>query len=84
MASIPLNRRRRRKDARILSQFGVRLTVEDLVSICRGGDRDDECTKAEFIIRMLIWLDRISVDEVEVIANKVGSFCIQNPNTLAP
>jgi hypothetical protein len=71
IASIPLNRHGRRQDARILTQFGAHLTTDDLLAICKGGQSDDECTKAEFILRMLIWLDRIDVDEVEVIANKV-------------
>ena len=72
VASIPLNRHRRRKDAAILSQFGAQLSIDELIAICRGGHDDTSCSKPEFIIRMLVWLDRISVDEIEVISNKVG------------
>lgn len=50
--------------AAVLSHFGRDLSVKELEDLCQGGANKDECTRAEFILRMLVWLDRVDLDDI--------------------
>jgi hypothetical protein len=46
----------------VLAKFGSDLSVDELHDLCLGGATDQECTRAEFILKMLVWLDRVNLD----------------------
>jgi len=64
IAQIPLDRRQNKADAAVLSHFGRDLSVRELEDLCQGGANENECTRAEFILRMLVWLDRVALDDI--------------------
>eukprot|EP00041_Stephanoeca_diplocostata_P024100 m.603411 g.603411 ORF g.603411 m.603411 type:complete len:185 (-) comp22452_c3_seq26:2643-3197(-) len=70
IASIPLKRRERRLEEMILSQFGRALDKRELEVLCEGGQTDGQCTKAEFILRMLVWLGRANPRDIELCAKQ--------------
>ena len=58
-ASCPYGRRLLR-----LHTTGRDLSVAELEDLCQGGANANECTRAEFILRMLVWLDRVELDDI--------------------
>jgi len=71
LADIPLNRRRRKLESQVTSQYGSSLSPVELTNIVRGAnpnavDDDDigECSKAEFVVAMLVKLNKLKPDQV--------------------
>ena len=57
VAAIPIEMRHRQLRRDILHQFGATLERDELISLTKGGAVPDICTKAEFILGMLVKMD---------------------------
>lgn len=64
LADIPLSRRRKHLEQQVMDQYGNHLTPEEYIDLISGGASPDCCTRDEFIIRMLIKLNRITPEDV--------------------
>lgn len=65
IANVPLEARQMRLEKEVLEQFGSDLTVDELKELAAGGEDDDFCTEAEFIIGMLLKINKVQPKDVE-------------------
>eukprot|EP00040_Diaphanoeca_grandis_P027883 m.159717 g.159717 ORF g.159717 m.159717 type:complete len:397 (+) comp31151_c0_seq3:232-1422(+) len=70
IVSFPFNRRKRKMEEHVLTQFGKDLDMGQFKALCEGNQIDGEVTKPEFILKMLIWLGRVDVKDLALCSQK--------------
>lgn len=70
IARVPFDRRKALQEQRVMNQFGKDLDFNELNALCRGGAIEGSCTKTEFTLRMLCWLDRVSAEDIAMCEEK--------------
>lgn len=76
LAKIPLKRRRRNLERKVLGQFGKQLTAADLTEITQNTRNPGTCTKAEFVVEMLKKLNKVKprdMREIEFFFNQLDA-----------
>jgi len=80
--AVPFNHRKRKKEAHVLTQFGLELDMNHFHSLTQNNHKEGEVTKAEFILKMLIWLGRISVQDVSLASQKFDLLDVDHDGSL--
>lgn len=74
LAEVPLSRRRQRLESKVVQQYGGSLSPMELQNILRSANPDaanDEsatCSKAAFVVAMLIKLNKLQPSQVRATA----------------
>eukprot|EP00051_Salpingoeca_urceolata_P016439 m.217995 g.217995 ORF g.217995 m.217995 type:complete len:539 (-) comp18676_c0_seq6:131-1747(-) len=59
VANLPLERRRRKLELKVLDQYRRGLTMKDLLSLVKGGESPGYITRSEFVLKMLYKLNKV-------------------------
>lgn len=70
IGSIPFEKRREEAEERVYSQFGAELKAEEFERLTQNTANPGQCTKAEFSLRVLCWLGRVSPLEIALCEEK--------------
>lgn len=83
IAQIPLTLRRRRIEQQILQQFGETLEMEELIALTKEGATPNVCTKAEFILGMLVKMSKVRKRDIDECEAQFRRFDINSDGTLS-
>mgnify|MGYP000191304251 CR=1 FL=1 len=86
IADIPLSRRRDKMETKVTKQFGDSLSIVELQNIIRTANddpRDDSCSKEEFVISMLVKLDKVKPDQIKSLQDTFDSIDVDKSGTLS-
>lgn len=86
LADIPLARRRSKMERKVLQQFGDSLSILELQNLIRTANddpNDDTCSKAEFVISMLLKLDKVKPDQIKSLQETFDNLDIDKSGTLS-
>ena len=86
LADIPLARRRAKMERKVLQQFGDSLSILELQNLIRTANddpNDDTCSKAEFVISMLLKLDQVKPDQIKSLQETFDKLDVDKSGTLS-
>lgn len=66
IAAIPMEQHQMKLEKMVLEQYGNELSLEELKELAEGGDNPDFCTRAEFVLGMLVKLRRVAEEDIMV------------------
>ena len=86
LADIPLSRRRDKMESKMVKQFGDSLSLLELQNIIRNANddpADDSCSEAEFVISMMLKLDKVKPDQIKKLQQVFDDLDVDKSGTLS-
>ena len=83
VAAIPITMRKRAIERRILTQFGETLELDELVALTKMGADADHCTQSEFVLGMLMKMNKLQRRDVAECVAQFRRFDVNGDGTLS-